>query len=87
MKNKRLLHPKQAAYELGVSTKTIHRWDEDGKLRTVRTIGNQRQIPIEEIWRLRTPGKRAERCVLYARVSSVRQEQDGNLARQTARLR
>ncbi len=32
MKNKRLLHPKEAAYELGVSTKTIHRWDEAGKL-------------------------------------------------------
>ncbi len=87
MKNKRLLHPKEAAHELGVSTKTIHRWDEAGKLRTIRTIGNQRRIPIEEIWRLRTPGKRAKRCVLYARVSSIRQEQDGNLARQTARLR
>jgi len=56
MKNKRLLHPKEAAYELGVSTKTIHRWDEAGKLRTVRTIGNQRRIPIEEIWRLRSQG-------------------------------
>jgi putative resolvase len=87
MKNKRLLHPKEAAYELGVSTKTIHRWDEAGKLRTVRTVGNQRRIPIEEIWRLRSLGKRAERCVLYARVSSVRQEQDGNLARQTERLK
>src|SRR5713101_450836 len=87
MKNKRSLSPSEAAYELGVSTKTIHRWDEAGKLRTVRTIGNQRRIPIEEIWRLRSQGKRAERCVLYARVSSVRQEQDGHLARQTARLR
>jgi putative resolvase len=87
MKNKRLLHPKEAAYELGVSTKTIHRWDEAGKLRTVRTVGNQRRIPIEEIWRLRSLGKRAERCVLYARVSSVRQEQDGNLSRQTERLK
>src|SRR6266566_2471053 len=87
MKNKRLLHPKEAAYELGVSTKTIHRWDEAGKLRTVRTVGNQRRIPIEEIWRLRRQGKRSERCALYARVSSVRQEQDGNLARQIARLR
>ncbi len=88
MKNKRLLHPKEAAYELGVSTKTIHRWDQAGKLRTVRTVGNQRRIPIEEIARLRKQGERAaERCVLYARVSSVRQEQDGNLARQTTRLR
>ncbi len=88
MKNKRLLLPKEAANELGVSTKTIHRWDEAGKLRTVRTVGNQRRIPIEEIVRLRKQGERAaERCVLYARVSSIRQEQDGNLARQTARLR
>src|SRR5712692_5323804 len=87
MKNKRLLHPKEAAYELGVSTKTIHRWDQAGKLRTVRTVGNQRRIPIEEIVRLRRQEERAaERCVLYARVSSVRQEQDGNLVRQTTRL-
>jgi excisionase family DNA binding protein len=87
MKNKRLLHPKEAAYELGVSTKTIHRWDQAGKLRTVRTLGNQRRIPIEEILRLRKQGERtAERCVLYARLSSLRQELDGNLARQTARL-
>src|SRR6266702_1669539 len=88
MKNKRLLHPKEAAYELGVSTKTIHRWDQAGKLRTVRTVGNQRRIPVEEILRLRRQEERAaERCVLYARVSSVRQEQDGNLARQTERLK
>ncbi len=87
MKNKSSLSPSEAAYELGVSTKTLHRWDEAGKLRTVRTIGNQRRIPIEEIWRLRSQGKRAERRVLYARVSRVRQEQDGHLARQTARLR
>src|SRR5713226_5664617 len=87
MKNKRLLHPKEAANALGVSTKTIHRWDEAGKLRTVRTVGNQRRIPIEEIVRLRKQGERAaQRCVLYARVASIRQEQDGNLARQTARL-
>lgn len=87
MKNKRLLHPKEAAYELGVSTETIHRWDQAGKLHTVRTVGKQRRIPIEEIWRLRRQEKRAERCVLYARVSRVRQEQDGNLARQTERLK
>ena len=90
MKNKRLLHPKEAAEELGVSIRTLIRWDEAGKLRTVRTVGNQRRIPIEEISRLRRLGKGlagAERCVLYARVSSVRQEQDGNLSLQTERLK
>jgi putative resolvase len=88
MKNKRLLSPKEAAYELGISIKTVHRWDEAGKLRSVRTAGNQRRIPIEEISRLRRQGSgQAERCVLYARISSVRQEQDGNLARQAERLK
>jgi putative resolvase len=90
MKNKRLLHPKEAAEALGVSIRTLIRWDEAGKLRTVRTVGNQRRIPIEEISRLRRLGEglpEAERCVLYGRVSSVRQEQDGNLSRQTERLK
>ncbi len=90
MKNKRLLTPSEAAAELGISIRTLYRWEEAEKLHTVRTVGNQRRIPIEEISRLRRAGRGqlgAERCVLYARVSSVRQEQDGNLARQTARLR
>ena len=89
MKNKRLLSPKEAAFELGISIKTVHRWDEAGKLRTVRTAGNQRRIPIEEISRLRRQGEGkqgAARCVLYARVSSAHQEEDGNLARQRERL-
>jgi putative resolvase len=90
MKNKRLLSPKEAASELGISIRTLYRWEAAGNLVAVRTVGNQRRIPIEEIARLRRQGKGkqgAERCVLYARVSSVRQEQDGNLSRQTERLR
>jgi putative resolvase len=90
MKNKRLLPPSEAAAELGISIRTLYRWEAAEKLQTVRTVGNQRRIPIEEISRLRRLGKGlagAERCVLYARVSSVRQEQDGNLARQTERLK
>ena len=87
MKNKRLLHPKEAAEELGISIRTLIRWDQAGKLRTVRTAGNQRRIPVEEIFRLRRQGApQTPRCAIYARVSSVRQEQDGNLSRQTERL-
>jgi putative resolvase len=89
MKNKRLLPPSEAAAELGISIRTLYRWEAAEKLQTVRTVGKQRRIPIEEFSRLRRLGKGlagAERCVLYARVSSVRQEQDGNLARQTERL-
>jgi putative resolvase len=90
MKNKRLLTPKDAATELGISIRTLYRWEAAEKLHTVRTVGNQRRIPLEEISRLRRLGKGqagAERCVLYARVSSVRQEQDGNLSRQLERLK
>ena len=90
MKNKRLLTPKDAATELGISMRTLYRWEAAEKLHTVRTVGNQRRIPTEEISRLRRLGKGqvgAERCVLYARVSSVRQEQDGNLSRQMERLK
>jgi putative resolvase len=87
MKPKRLLSPKEAAQELGVSVKSLQHWDKAGKLRVVRTPGNQRRIPIEEVARLRAARhEEARRCVLYARVSSVRQEHDGNLARQLARL-
>ena len=89
MKNKRLLTPSEAAAELGISIRTLYRWEEAEKLHTVRTVGNQRRIAIEEISRLRRLGKGqsgAERCILYARVSSVRQEQDGNLVRQMERL-
>lgn len=54
----------------------------------MRTVGNQRRIPVEEIFRLRRQGEpQALRCAIYARVSSVRQEQDGNLSRQTERLK
>ena len=58
------------------------------QIATVRTAGNQRRIPVEEIFRLRRQGDpQAPRCAIYARVSSVRQEQDGNLSRQTERLK
>ncbi len=80
---------KGAAHELGISVKTSHRRDQAGKLHTVRTADNQRRIPIEEIARLRRQGKgeqEAERCVLSAHVSSVRQAHDGNRVRQTERL-
>jgi putative resolvase len=88
MKDKHLFYPKEAADALGVSVKTIQRWDQAGKLRAVRTAGHQRRIPLKEIERLLRPGEpQAERCALYARVSSVRQAQDGNLARQTERLK
>jgi len=62
---------KGSSRRIEISIKTVHRWDEAGKLHAVRTAGNQRRIPIEAISRPRRQGKGkpgAERCVLYARM-------------------
>jgi molybdopterin-binding protein len=42
----------EAAEMLGVSVDTLRRWEEDRKLRTVRTAGGQRSIPLAEVTRL-----------------------------------
>ena len=68
---------------LGVTTRTIQRWDKGGKLRIVRTVGGRRRIPESEIRRIQ--GEKALRTVVgYARVSSASQKDD--LERQIAYL-
>jgi len=64
---------KEAKELLGVTTRTIQRWDKDGKIRVVRTIGGRRRIPEGEIKRIL--GLKEERAVLgYARVFSSRRD-------------
>ena len=41
----------KAAQLLGVTTQTLRNWDNAGKIRTIRTPGNQRRIPESEITR------------------------------------
>jgi putative resolvase len=66
---------KEAKKLLGVTTKTIQRWDREGKIRVVRTIGGRRRIPESEIKRIL--GVKEERVVVgYARVSSTTQKDD-----------
>ena len=86
MKKKEFLSAGEAARALGVSVKTIQRWDKAGLLPVVRTATNHRRIPIAAIHRvLNAPGTLV-RCAIYARVSSAKQEQEGNLTRQVDRL-
>jgi len=77
----------QAARLLGVTPKTLRVWEQQDKIHPIRTPGNQRRYPQEEIDRL-LGVKRPEnpRCVIYARVSSHKQATDGNLDRQRERL-
>ncbi|MDG7043155.1 MAG: IS607 family transposase [Nitrososphaerota archaeon] len=70
-----LLRPGEAARRLGLTVATLQRMDRAGKLRVVRTTGNQRRIPESEVHRLM--GEREQRePVLYARVSFQAQKDD-----------
>lgn len=42
----------QAAALLGVSVDTLRRWEEEGRLDTVRSEGGQRLVPLGEVRRL-----------------------------------
>jgi len=69
----RLYTLKEAKKLLGVTTKTIQRWDKEGKIRVVRTIGGRRRIPESEIKRIL--GLKEERVIVgYARVSATQKD-------------
>jgi molybdopterin-binding protein len=42
----------EAAKLLGVRVETLRRWEREGKLRTGRSTGGQREVPAEEVARL-----------------------------------
>ncbi len=86
MKKKEFLSAGEAARALGVSVKTIQRWDKAGLLPVIRTATNQRRIPVDTIHHLLKGQGKALRCAIYARVSSAKQEHDGNLTHQVERL-
>jgi len=46
---KKLLTIKQAAERLGVSIKTIRRWEKQGKIESIRTSGGHRRFKLKEI--------------------------------------
>ena len=48
----------EAAKQLGVSTDTLRRWDQTGKLETARDARNRRRVPVSEVERLRDAPER-----------------------------
>jgi molybdopterin-binding protein len=48
----------QAAEMLGVSVDTVRRWAADGRLRTTRSAGGQRLVPLDEITRIGSERRR-----------------------------
>ncbi|ACX52895.1 DNA binding domain protein, excisionase family [Ammonifex degensii KC4] len=81
----------EACRILGVSLKTLQRWDKAGKIRVVRTPGGRRRVPESEVRRLlgveKPPVPRERALAIYARVSSHEQKARGDLDRQVESVR
>jgi len=43
---------KEASEILGVHVRTLQKWDREGKIRCVRTVGGKRRVPESEIKRI-----------------------------------
>ncbi len=72
----RLLILKDAKSFLGVNTKTIQKWDREGKIKIIRTIGGRRRVPLSEIERIQGIKLQNSQIIGYARVSSATQKDD-----------
>jgi len=68
---------------LGVTTQTLRAWSNKGKITSVRSIGNQRRIPLSEVERLQGCTKRTI-ILAYCRCSTHKQKD--NLERQVGRV-
>ncbi|MBD3352325.1 MAG: IS607 family transposase [Candidatus Lokiarchaeota archaeon] len=73
----------EAANILGVSIKTLRRWDKLNRLKAFRTIGNHRRYDKEALFTFRKTGvytivkkKRTKIAAIYGRVSSHKQKAD-----------
>ncbi|MGJ7922602.1 IS607 family transposase [Neobacillus sp. LXY-4] len=81
----KLYRMNEAAKILGVTVKTLQRWDHSGKATFIRTPKGQRRLPESEINRLKGNSSKKERnkhLAIYARVSSHEQKTKGDLQRQ-----
>ncbi|HEX9133000.1 MAG TPA: MerR family DNA-binding transcriptional regulator [Ktedonobacteraceae bacterium] len=68
MKKNEYLSAGEAARLLGVSVKTIQRWDKVGLLPVIRNATKQRRIHVDAIHQLCIAPGKALRCAMYARV-------------------
>ena len=87
---KKLLTIKDVAGLVGVTYKTLHRWDEEGRLPCLHMTKGMRRYDSETVEKFLgqynpEPIKDRPVCV-YARVSSHEQKQKGDLDRQSQRI-
>ncbi|MFK0731011.1 MAG: IS607 family transposase [Gloeotrichia echinulata HAB0833] len=67
--------PKEAAKILGVHVSSLRRWENEGKLKAIRTPGGQRRFILGEIEKV-AGMPRTIRTVCYGRVSTHSQQDD-----------
>lgn len=72
------MRPHEFAKRLGVSVKTLHRWDESGKLSAKRTLSNHRYYTEDDLAVARglQAAQSKRKVVVYCRVSSPKQRQE-----------
>jgi excisionase family DNA binding protein len=77
----------QLAKLLGITPKRIREWEKQGKIRCVRLPSGHRRYPEEEVRRIlgEIPSE-GVRVAIYARVSTKKQADAGDLERQKERL-
>lgn len=87
--SKKLLNQKEACEYLNISRSTILRWEDKGIIKPIRTTGKHRRYKVEDLDKLignKSSNINAKNCLIYARVSTKKQKESGNLDRQTNRL-
>ena len=91
MSNEKYYTARQASDMLGVSLKTVQRWDDQGKMKALRTPTNRRLFPQSEIDKM-LGMESTEKVVnndsvaIYGRVSSHDQKMKGDLDRQVGSI-
>ncbi|MFN4336611.1 MAG: IS607 family transposase [Candidatus Nitrosocaldus sp.] len=83
MVTEKLLTLNEACKRLSIHPNTLRKWDKQGKIRVVRTVGGRRRIPESEVERLmgiiKLEPDVSRRAVIYCRVSSQDQKRKGDL--------
>lgn len=80
---------KEAAEQLGVSKRSLQGWDNNGKLKAVRTEGGHRRYRQSDLDKLKgvlESEQKEKKVAVYCRVSSQDQKKSGDLDRQKARV-
>jgi putative resolvase len=87
-----LLNLKETMVFLNVSKSTLHRWDRDGKLKSIKTVGKHRRYKLSDLKlfigdniEINTTSTNVI-TVIYSRCSTSDQKTHGDLERQAQRL-